>query len=337
LRNKIALKALAIKLDSYNLLPITASMDPAVTEVSHKYDSTQNDVNDTALLNEVYCDRVDALITEDRKIHQKARELGIDTRVFTIDGFLEKVTAEHPSLVEYKVPSVRREYFGSVDLSDEFFDSFKEDYTGFEKWFRKKAHEAAYVSRSGGKIVAFLYLKAEDEQEPYADIEPIFQPKKRLKIGTFKVLLNGYKLGERMLKVAFDNALHLKVNEIYITIIPKRVEQQRLVHLLEDFGFRQHGIKRSDSGEEQVYVRDFSRNASLAAPKETYPYLSKKATKFIVPIYPAYHTNLFPDSILRTESPQDLVEQEPHRNAISKVYISRSFERGLRSGDIVVF
>jgi hypothetical protein len=49
------------------------------------------------------------------------------------------------------------------------------------------------------------------------------------------------------------------------------------------------------------------------------------------------HTNLFPDSILKTESPDDFVEQEPHRNAISKAYISRSYDRDLRSGDIVVF
>src|SRR5262249_17056090 len=48
-------------------------------------------------------------------------------------------------------------------------------------------------------------------------------------------------------------------------------------------------------------------------------------------------TELFPDSILRTESPADFVENRPNRNAISKVYISRSHDRSLVSGDIVVF
>jgi hypothetical protein len=56
-----------------------------------------------------------------------------------------------------------------------------------------------------------------------------------------------------------------------------------------------------------------------------------------VPIYPAYHTELLPDSILNTESPADFVESKPNRNAISKVYVSRSIERGLRPGDIIVF
>jgi hypothetical protein len=59
--------------------------------------------------------------------------------------------------------------------------------------------------------------------------------------------------------------------------------------------------------------------------------------KFIVPIYPEYHTELLPDSILNTESPEDFVENKPNRNAISKVYVSRSFERGLRPGDVIVF
>jgi len=56
-----------------------------------------------------------------------------------------------------------------------------------------------------------------------------------------------------------------------------------------------------------------------------------------VPIYPEYHTELFPDSILRTESPMDFIENEPHRNAISKVYISRSIVRDLDPGDVIVF
>jgi hypothetical protein len=69
----------------------------------------------------------------------------------------------------------------------------------------------------------------------------------------------------------------------------------------------------------------------------TYPYLSTKSRKFVVPIYPAYHTELLPDSVLRTESPLDFVENKPNRNAISKVYISRSIFRDLRASDIIVF
>ena len=40
-------------------------------------DNGNNDENDTGLLNEVYSDRVDILVTEDKKIHKKAELLKI--------------------------------------------------------------------------------------------------------------------------------------------------------------------------------------------------------------------------------------------------------------------
>ena len=57
----------------------------------------------------------------------------------------------------------------------------------------------------------------------------------------------------------------------------------------------------------------------------------------MIPIYPDYHTELLPDSILTTESNYDFIENEPHRNAISKVYISRSIRRDIKKGDIIIF
>jgi predicted nucleic acid-binding protein len=337
LKNEEQLRGYSIKLQSYNVLPTTAPLNAAVDAVSRKYDRTSKDINDTKLLNEVHSGRVDFLITEDRRIHQKAVELGIADRVFTIDGFLEKVTSENPQLKDYRVLSVRKEYFGNVDLQDEFFETFKEDYKGYSDWFNGKSDEVAYVCRSDNRVVAFLYLKLEDENEPYPDIQPTFLRRRRLKVGTLKVSLNGFRLGERLLRIIFDNAERFRVDEIYLTIFPRRVDQERLVNLLEDYGFKLHGTKTSVSGEEEVYVRDFSPNASLAEPKITYPFMSMKASKFLVPIRPEYHTSLLPDSILRTESPDDFVENEPFRNAISKVFISRSIERGLGPGDIIVF
>ncbi|MDO9229705.1 MAG: hypothetical protein Q8M86_01055 [Syntrophales bacterium] len=122
-----------------------------------------------------------------------------------------------------------------------------------------------------------------------------------------------------------------------MTTFDKRIEQQRLINLFEDYGFHLHGRKGSSAGEEFVYVRSFSRIVNRSSPKLTYPFFSTAGRIYIVPIYPEYHTELFPDSILRTESPAAFVENEPHRNAISKVYISRSIERNLSPGDIIVF
>jgi hypothetical protein len=330
-------EVMTIKLDSYNILQVQPAINSRVKSVADSVDVNENDQNDTLLLNEIFIGTVDFLITEDRKIRRKAEMLGIANRVFKIDSFLEKVIAENPRLMDYKVLAVKKELFGNVNLGDEFFNSFKEDYPDFEKWFVKKSEETAYVCKTDDKITAFLYLKIEGEDEPYSNIIPIFDKKRRLKIGTLKVTLNGYKLGERFVKIIFDNAIRNKVDEIYVTIFNKRWDQQHLINLLEEFGFVENGIKRNDYGDELVYVRSMNKTFGDKNPKLTYPFFNKKSNTFIVPIYPEYHTNLFPDSILRTESPNDFVENEPFRNAISKVYISRSIFRDLHRGDNIVF
>jgi hypothetical protein len=222
-------------------------------------------------------------------------------------------------------------------LQDPFFDSFRDDYPGFDQWFNRKSEEPCYICYSEGETVAFLYLKVEDEREAYYNIEPPFRPKRHLKIGTFKVELNGFRLGERFLKIVFDNAVNQSVEEIYVTIFPRTVEQERLTKLLEDFGFHLHGRKINPYGDERVYIRDMTPKFMSNNPRLSFPYISRSSRTFLVPIYPEYHTELLPDSILRTESPDDFVEQVPHRNAIRKVYVSRSYFRALETGDIIVF
>jgi predicted nucleic acid-binding protein len=326
-----------IKLKNYVELK-TEAPESAEIQTLRQNDKNENDTNDTSLLKEVFAKRADCLITEDRRIHEKAKLLGVGDRVFTIDDFLEKVTAENPELASYKVLAVKKDYFGKINLLDPFFDSFKRDYIGFADWFNRKADEIAYICKSEkDDLLAFLYVKLEDEREPYADIAPPFTPKRRLKIGTFKVAMNGYRLGERFLKIIFDNAIRLVVDEIYVTIFNKDTDQERLIELLGDWGFRQYGVKRSPSGEEMVLIRNFTPHTEAGHPLVTYPYISKRKRKFIVPIYPEYHTELLPDSILRTEAPDNYIQNRPYRNAIRKVYISRSHRKDMATGDIVVF
>jgi hypothetical protein len=328
-------KSFISKLDSYEQINIPTPLQEQVKQVSAEYDVNENDRNDTCLLNEVFVGRIDILISQDKKIHKKAAKLNISDRVFKIDSFLEKIFSEHPDLVNYKVLNVQKKYFGLIDLEDKFFDSLKEDYPGFENWFLKKSDDLAYVTsnKENNKILSFLYLKVEDETENYFDINPIFPPKKRLKIGTFKVISNGLRLGERFIKIIFDNALANKVEEIYVTVFDHRDEQKRLIELLEEWGFKLWGQK----GMEKVYMREFMPKFELDRLKENYPYISSKQNNFIVPIYEAYHTELLPDSILNTESPLEFVEDFPHRNAISKVYVSRAMHPHPEKGDLLIF
>src|SRR5450756_1525829 len=180
-------RSFAAKVASYHVLKTVAPMAVEVQSLSATLDSTTNDRNDSKILNELFTDGVDILITEDRGVLRKAEKLGIADRVFTIDAFLEKAVAENPGLIEYRVLSVKKSLFGEIDLADPFFDGFRQDYPGFDRWFGRKGDEEAYVCFEGNQLVTFLYLKMEDQLEPYPDIVPTFPPKRRLKVGTFRV------------------------------------------------------------------------------------------------------------------------------------------------------
>ncbi|MEZ5329113.1 MAG: hypothetical protein R3F19_29045 [Verrucomicrobiales bacterium] len=95
-------------------------------------------------------------------------------------------------------------------------------------------------------------------------------------------------------------------------------------------------MKKYKYGKHGIY--HFKLEGLLAAsPKLSHPYVSTASRAFLCPIYPDYHTELFPDSILTTESSLNFRENQPHRNALSKVYISRSLNRDLNPGDVIVF
>lgn len=338
-QDKKVVDAFNAKMKSYNVLKTIASDTQDILRIRKEMDNSSNDEIDTSILNELCNGRVDFLITEDRGIHRKADKILFGHLVFTIDGFLEKVTAENPDLTDYKVLSIRRKYMGNISLDDSFFETLISDYPGFEKWYNKKSDEYAYVSYSNGAdVVAFLYLKKEGDRENYFDITPTLLPAKRLKIGIFKVTSTGFKLGERFIKIIFDNAMQFKVDEIYVTIFDKTPDQRRLIELLKDWGFREHGVKESEAGIEKVLVRDFRSYFVRSDPKQSYPYISAANNKkFIVPIRPEYHTDLLPDSILHNEKVDNFIENQPQRNAIEKVYVSRAPMRSMKRGDVLVF
>jgi hypothetical protein len=56
---------------------------------------------------------------------------------------------------------------------------------------------------------------------------------------------------------------------------------------------------------------------------------------WLLAIYPEYHSNLFPDSILNTESP-DILKDVSHTNTIHKVYVGGVPLTRMKPGDVVV-
>lgn len=70
--------------------------------------------------------------------------------------------------------------------------------------------------------------------------------------------------------------------------------------------------------------------------EKDYPYINTKTNKYLLAVYPKYHTQLFPDSILKTES-SSIIDDVSHTNSIHKVYISNIPMTGnFNKGDIVV-
>ena len=225
------------KLKSYDILPTISVMSNEFNKTLSDFTKNENDKIDNNLLFELFKGRVDLLITEDKKIRSKAKLFNIDDKVYNIEDFLYKCKKENPELINYKVLSVVKKRFGEIDVNDEFFENFVNDYLCFKKWFTKKQDEYAYVCYQDSKLLGFLYIKKEGLDENYSDIWPQFKPKVRLKIGTFKVVSSGFRLGERFLKIIFDNAKNFNVDEIYVTLFKKREELKTLSELLQKWGF----------------------------------------------------------------------------------------------------
>lgn len=227
--------------------------------------------------------------------------------------------------------------FKELNLDDPFFDSLKGDYPEFVNWFNKKANngESAYVFfNKEDKIIDFLYLKIEEEEMD--DVTPRQPKKKRLKVGTFKILPRHTRRGERFIKKIMDCAIAENVDEIYVTIFPKK-ELEYLIQMFENYGFHHIADKgHGDRGYEYVLIKDMRRTEGNIL--KDYPFVSKTGVaKRILAIKPDYHTLLFPDSILKNESPYDLVQDISSTNSIHKIYICwMQNVDTLRQGDLVL-
>ena len=198
------------------------------------------------------------LIIEGGRISESVSLSKIQTRNINTKVLVEEVKnfisdIDIPlKLLNYKGVGIHKTKFHQINLNDTFFQSLKEDYQDFEKWFFKKSNNEAYITSRDKTLLSFLYLKIEEKEENYKDIFPLFRPKRRLKVGTLKVNNNGFKLGEYFMNIAFETALAHKADQIYITLFNKREEQFYLIKLLDQLGFSFWGKKN----DELVYIRD---------------------------------------------------------------------------------
>ena len=210
--------------------------------------------------------------------------------------------------------------FGSCNLEDPFFDSFKKEYAEFSIWFKKKADvgEEALVARDDQGILAFVYLKAETEPIKLQDRE--LPAVSRLKIGTFKMAdrFQGQRVGEGAMGVALWRWQELRLEEVYATIFD---EHGPLMALFERFGFRNVGLNARG---ERVYLRS-RKHIDYSDPYMSFPFIRPNFTKVgIVPIEQDYHDRLFPYSELKGTRVE--LEQEAAGNGMTKVFIGFPYQ-----------
>ncbi|EKY3112488.1 N-acetyltransferase [Cronobacter sakazakii] len=227
--------------------------------------------------------------------------------------------------------------FNQVNFSDAFFDSLKADYShGFIEWFHSKcnSNDYAYVLYDeNDNIDGFLYLKT--ETGIVDDVNPIIPDGIHLKVGTFKFNPKGTLRGQRFLKKIFDHALNNNVDNIYVTAFEKH---DYLIRLFKIYGFIDEGVKVSKNGIERVLIKEMNRDALTGDILSDYPFINNRnnESKFLLSIYPTFHTRLFPDSKLITESP-DVISDVSYANSIRKVYIcGMSGVESMKPNDIIL-
>lgn len=292
-----------------------------------------NDWVDHQLLAALSRNAVNALVTEDRGIHRKAKRVGVDSRVLTIADAvamlrsLAGVATEPP-------PAVKATLSHAFDVKDRFFDSLRQDYGGpaFDAWLVKcqvEHRECWLIEGPKGSPAAICIYKDEAGAFEFGG--------KLLKLCTFKVddAQRGRRLGELLLKAAFAHCAANRHEAVYVTVLPKH---GRLVDLFTDFGFEQRATQANGELVLFKYLRadPTQTESALAFHVRHGPpaFETDAVASHFVPIEPRYHRLLFPDA----EAQKELMPgTHPFGNGIRKAYLCRASKRTLDEGAPLLF
>jgi GNAT superfamily N-acetyltransferase len=195
--------------------------------------SGSNDWVDHSLLAALVADAIDVIVTNDQRIHRKARRLAVGDRVLILEQAV-RLLAEAVDEVNPAPPAVESVKAYELEPTDPIFESFRRDYGSvFDPWLQKcrRQHRQSWIIRahSTGQLDAIAIVNPEKFPPPPATGQT-------LKLCTFKVAdhAHGLRYGELLLGVVFEYALHNEYEHIYVTAFDR---QEALIDLLEDFGF----------------------------------------------------------------------------------------------------
>lgn len=322
------------KLNVYNII----DNPPKITKEFNNLAGVknENDKIDNEMLYAVYRNCVTFLITNDKELVKKGKNLNLNDRVLSIDDALEKFKEDEKVVIQTPV-FIKQEYLYNLNLEDEFFTSLRMDYKGFDGWFEKKQRNnaQAYVTQDQqNKVTSFLMLKEENKDEDYSSFDTPFKPARRLKVATFKVADTGKKIGECFIKIMIKEAIEKNIDEIYVTTFER---QKSLIYLLEQYGFKlatyKNTTKSDDTVErEAIFVKNIK-------DKSGYPFVQlNNQNIFIIPVQPKYHKLLFEEAERELQISIDATQgMNTSANAIKKAFISNAKIKKIKPNDILLF
>jgi GNAT superfamily N-acetyltransferase len=315
------------------LLDPPSASDAFIQVIGRTVEGT-NDWVDDQLLVALHSNAVDYLVTEDQKIHRKARRLGIGDRVARVSEAIGLISAL-ADVAPLPPPAVRAVPAYLLNAADPIFNSFREDYhPHFDGWLKKcqLEHRQCWTIEGAGSSLAAVVI-VNPEKAPPAPTRG-----KVLKICTMKVAEDafGFRYGELLLKAVFDYAAQNGFEWVFVTTFEK---QAHLIQLLEDFGFSL-APERTTLGEMQfVKPLKVMEEEPRLEPLEFHvrygpPHVRTEGVEwYVIPILPRFSDLLFPE----TEDQFRLPDPRPYGNAIRKAYLSNANVRGIAPGSLLWF
>ena len=304
--------------------------------------SNDNDRVDNNVLFALYRGAVHLLVTNDEGIHRKASKIGLQDKVYRLGQcllLLQRYTTD-PFVFDYT--GVKERFLYEINKNQPFFESLRQSYDGFDKWFQKCATDKRKcwcIEDGDSNVVAICIYKHEQDARLTDNGEIIHG--RILKLCTFKVdpKARGKKLGERLLYIAFDYCVKNDLDWVYLHTFGE--EQKTLVGLCTDYGFSCLGkYKQDDVYIKPMKLRDDDCN-SLESLIKYYPYFqdNESVQKFIIPIQPQFHEDLFPDfsNMKGTLFEKDQSLYTCQGNTIKKAYLCHAKIKTIRKGDIILF
>jgi GNAT superfamily N-acetyltransferase len=293
-----------------------------------------NDWVDDQLLVALHWNAVDYLVTEDQRIHRKARRLGIGERVARVSEAIRLIsdladeTPPPPPLVS-AVPAYR------LNAADPIFDSFRRDYPRFDEWLERcqREHRQSWMIEGPDGALAAVVIVNPEKQPPAPATGRV------LKICTMKVAEEafGFRYGELLLKVVFEYAVRNGYEWLYVTTYER---QTHLIQLFEDFGF---GVAEAQTGlGELQFVKPINGTGDAGTELEPLefhvrygpPHVRLEGVEwYVIPILPHFSNLLFPE----TEDQLRFADPRPYGNAIRKAYLSHANIRDIEAGSLLWF